>query len=86
VVFRDEHVIEGTTSYGAGHTARHEFDIPVPDMKTPEFLNSPLAQALGAAAALLSSSRSELRWVIEARLDAAGVDLADSVRVYLNIQ
>jgi hypothetical protein len=85
-IYRDEHVIEGAKSYDAGHTAKHEFQLAVPNTGTSELMNSALGQILGATSALLNSSRTDLKWKVEARLDAKGIDLATSTPVWINLQ
>jgi hypothetical protein len=84
-IYRNERVIEGAKAYDAGNTARHEFELTVPNTGAPEFMNSPLGQMLGAAATLFNNRSSQLKWKVEARLDAKGVDLATSTPVSVNI-
>lgn len=83
-IFRQEMLVEQARAYPAGHTARHNFEIIVPNTSAPEFLNSPLGQTLTAAVQLLSNRNTYLRWKVEARLDAEGVDLVSTTRVSIN--
>jgi len=49
-------------------------------------MDSKLGRALSAVAKFLSDRHTRLRWKVEARLDAKGVDLADSQKVHINVQ
>jgi hypothetical protein len=84
-IYRNEQLIEEAREYGSGHSGKHEFRIDVPKTGAPEFMNSALGQVLSAASFLLSDRRTELKWRVEVRLDAKGVDLATSRRVSINI-
>ena len=83
-IYRNEVLIEEGKTYPAGHTAGYDFQLVVPNANAPDFLNSPLGQALGTALRLLSNSDSRLKWKVEARLDAKGVDLATAQSVSIN--
>jgi len=84
-IYRDEVVLEDAKQYHAGHTATHNFELAAPNMNSPEFLNSTAAQALTTALRLLSNRSTRLKWKVEARLDAKGVDLATAKHVSINI-
>jgi hypothetical protein len=88
-VYRDEKIIEEARMYHPGHKATHQFEIKAPDFgsgRVPaEVTDSPVFQAIGMAARFLGSSRSYLKWRVEARLDAKGVDLAASKKVTVNV-
>jgi hypothetical protein len=84
-IYRNEQLIEEAKEYSAGYSAKHEFRIAIPNTGAPEFMNSALGQVLNAASFLLNDRRTELKWKVEARLDAKGVDLAASTRVSINI-
>lgn len=43
-----------------------------------------LGEAVELGLELLSGRDERLEWRVEARLDASGVDLSDSTRIYLN--
>ncbi len=83
-VYRDEVLVEKARAYGAGFTATYPFALDVPRLQSPEFLDSAVGQALGAAFRLLSNRSTRLKWKVEARLDAKGVDLATSRAVSIN--
>ncbi|MFC1460960.1 hypothetical protein ACFLQR_00385 [Verrucomicrobiota bacterium] len=85
-IYRDEVLIEDAKAYHAGSTATHNFELSVPNMTSPEFLNSTVGQALTAAFRLLSDRSTRLKWKVEARLDAKGVDLATAKSVSINIR
>ncbi len=84
-IYRDEKLIEDAKEYPAGHTAKHEFEIAAPNTTAPEFLNSTLGKTLSTALRVLGNRRIRLKWKIEVRLDAKGVDLATSRRVLINM-
>lgn len=80
-IYRDEVQIEGTKNYFAGYTATHAFQIKAPNLQAPDFLNSQVGQMLATAIRFLNDHNSHITWRVEARLDAAGVDLATSKSV-----
>lgn len=84
-IYRDEKVLEDATRYPAGHKSTHEFEIAVPNSNAPDFANSPVFQTLGTAMRMLSDRHTYLKWRVEVRLDAKGVDLATSKKVTLNL-
>ena len=75
-VYRDERLIEDAREYPAGHTARHEFELAVPNMGSSSLMNSTVGLTFSAALSLIGNKQTRLEWRIEARLDAKGVDLA----------
>ena len=84
-IYRDEVVLEGEKQYPAGHAATHEFEINTPNTGSSDFMNSALGQALTGAMRLLSDRRTRLKWKVEARLDAKGIDLAASKTISINM-
>jgi len=84
-IYRDQVVLEAARQYPAGHSVRHDFQIPTPNVQSPEFMNSGLGQTLVSAFRLLSDRQTLIKWKIEARLDAKGIDLADSQTIQLNL-
>ncbi|MBM9535666.1 hypothetical protein [Desulfobulbus alkaliphilus] len=83
-IYRDEVLVEDAKAYAAGYKAKYNFEIPAPNMQSPEFLNSTVGQALTAAVSLLSNRSTRLNWKVEARLDAKGIDLATAQSVSIN--
>lgn len=83
-VYRDEVLVEEARTYAAGFSASYDFEISAPNAQSPEILNSSVGQALTAAVRALSDRSTRLKWKIEARLDAKGVDLATSEKVQIN--
>jgi hypothetical protein len=84
-IYRDEILVEGATTYPGNHTSQHEFSIAVPNTGETEFANSTLGQALTTAAQLLSNKQTHLKWKIDTRLDAKGIDLMRSIPVSINM-
>jgi len=83
-IYRDEVLIEDAKIYPAGHTGVYNFEIATPNMGNPEFMNSTLGKTLAGALNMLSDRRSRMKWKVEARLDAKGVDLATSKSVSIS--
>ena len=83
-IYRDEILVEEAKAYNAGSTATYNFELSAPNMNSPEFLNSTVGQTLTAAFRLLSDRSTRLKWKVEARLDAKGVDLATAKSVSIN--
>jgi len=84
-IYRDEQTLEETRTFAAGETLGYNFELTVPSVDGPDFLDSPLGQALKTGVSLLSGRRRYLRWKVEVRLDAKGIDLSSSKRITLNI-
>lgn len=83
-IYRDERVIEEARTYPAGETKDYSFQLKAPDINNTDSLGGMLGEALDLGLELLSGRDERLEWRIEARLDASGIDLADSARIYLN--
>lgn len=84
-IYRDEVLVEGAREFPSGFTSTYDFEIMVPDSQSPEFLNSVAGKALATAFSLLGSSSTQLKWSVEARLDAKGIDLTTKQSVTINI-
>jgi hypothetical protein len=85
-IYRDEVVLEEAKEYQAGQTSKHEFEIAAPNTSEPGFMNSALGKTLGAALSFLGNRRKRLKWKIEARLDAKGVDLKATKSIRINMK
>lgn len=83
-IYRNEKIIENERAYQAGYTRLYDFEVPAPKASSPEFLNTPLGGALASAASLLTNRRTRLKWKLEARLVAKGIDLVASKRISIN--
>ncbi len=83
-IYRDEVLVEDSKTYDAESKAKYNFEIAVPNMQSPEFLNSTVGQTLTAVVRLLGSRSTHLKWKIEVRLDAKGIDLATAKSVSIN--
>ncbi|MFA5809611.1 MAG: hypothetical protein WC935_04635 [Thermoleophilia bacterium] len=84
-IYRDEQTLEEGKMYPAGHTADYSFELNTPSESGQGFLDSAVGKALDIGMELLSGDRNEIRWTVEVRLDAKGVDLSDSRSVTINI-
>lgn len=83
-IYRDEQVIESARVYPAGEAKEYSFQLKAPDINNTDSVGGMLGEALDLGLELLSGRDERLEWWVEARLDAEGIDLADSVRIYLN--
>jgi hypothetical protein len=84
-IYRDEVTIEEAKTFSAGETMNYDFQLATPSSAGDDFLDSALGKTLKVGMALLGSRRSYLRWIVEARLDAKGVDLASSRKITVNM-
>ena len=86
-VYRDEKIIEEARSYHPGHKATHEFEIQAPGdgSSQAQVPDNAIAQTIVGVAKALGAGRRRLKWRVEARLDAKGVDLATSTKVMVNL-
>jgi hypothetical protein len=84
-IYCDQVTLEDAREYPAGYSAKYDFQISTPNLQSPEFMNSGIGQALVSAFRLLSDRRTRIKWRVEARLDAKGIDLAASKSVQLNL-
>ena len=84
-IYCDQVTLEDAREYPAGYSAKYDFQISTPNVQSPEFMNSGIGQALVSAFRLLSDRRTQIKWRVEARLDAKGIDLAASKSVQLNL-
>jgi hypothetical protein len=84
-IYRDELTIEEAKTFPAGQTTNYDFQLATPSSAGPDFLDSPLGKTLKVGMELLGGRRSYLRWMVEAKLDAKGVDLASRRKVTVNM-
>lgn len=82
-IYRDEIILEDSKHYPKGFTQEYSFEIEIPNSSESSMDGSKLGQALNTVGALLNTNRRYLEWNIEVRLDAKGVDLSDSERIYI---
>lgn len=85
-VFRDERTLEGEKAYPPDTRETHEFEIDVPNPEQPEALDSPIGAGMSTALRALSRSRTYLRWRLEVRLVAKGIDLVTAKQVSVNLR
>ena len=84
-IYRDEVTIEGAKTFSPGQTMKHDFQLATPSSAEPDFLDSSLGKTLKVGMELLGGRRSYLRWIVEARLDAKGVDLVSRKKITVNM-
>ncbi len=84
-IYRDEVTIEEAKTFSAGERKNYDFQLSTPASAGPDFSSSPLGKTLKVGMELLGGRRSYLRWVVEARLDAKGVDLTSRKKITVNM-
>lgn len=90
-IYRDEVLIEEAKDYIAGSKANYDFQIstpgtPTPDLDTPGIISPQVIQGLATAVKFLSNKSTTIKWKVEARLDAKGVDLVDSKAISIDMK
>ena len=83
-VHRHEETLEQALTWPAGQTKHYAFKLPSPTAPAPELLNSTVVRAARIGMELLGANRRRMKWHVEVRLDAKGIDLATSQRVHIN--
>ncbi len=83
-VFRKEEIIEDSRDYPAGFRERYAFELPTPKAGQSGLPDNELLKTLASTARMIGNQRTKMRWKLEARLVAKGIDLVDSKRVYVN--
>ncbi len=84
-IYRDEVTIEEAKTFSAGETKNYDFQLATPSSAGSDFLSSPLGKTLKVGMELLGGRRSYLQWIVEARLDAKGVDLSSHKKITVNM-
>lgn len=84
-IYRDEHIIEENVNYPAGQTIERSFEVTAPTSSGQGSLESPLGKTFQVGMELFSGSRRNLRWTVEVRLDAKGIDLTGCENVTVNL-
>ena len=84
-IYRDELTIEEAKTFSAGETTKYDFQLGTPSSAGPDFGSSALGKTLKVGMELLGGRRSYLQWIVEARLDAKGVDLASRKKITVNM-
>ena len=83
-IYRHGVTLENQKLYQAGFKEKFDFELPTPNSNKPDSMNSELGQTLTAALSFVSDRQTYVKWKVEARLDAEGVDLVDTEKVNIN--
>jgi hypothetical protein len=83
-IYRDEHTIEEGVIYPAGQTIERDFELTAPTSSRDGGLELPPGKTLQLGKVVFSGSRTNLRWSVEAWLDAEGIDLFSSENVTID--
>jgi predicted small secreted protein len=84
-IYRDEMTMEEAKTFSAGQTMNYDFQLTTPASAGPDAPSSPLGKTLKVGMEILGGRRSYLQWMVEARLDAKGVDLTARKKVTVNM-
>jgi len=84
-IYRDEVTIEEAKTFSAGQTANYDFQLATPSSAGSDFLSSALGKTLKVGMELLGGRRNYLQWIVEARLDAKGMDLVSRKKITVNM-
>lgn len=82
--FRNEVELEHARSYPAGYKQKYNFIMQTPEDKPSELENSGIGQAIKMVAKMVSPREAQYKWYLEGRLDAVGVDLAKSKKIFFD--
>ncbi len=77
-IYRTGQTLEQARVYPAGYRGSYNFRIPLPD---GHFSGG--GAMLGSTLGFLSGASRKVSWKVEVRLDAEGVDLASSEKIYV---
>ena len=83
-IHRHEETLEHALTWPAGKTKHYDFKLPVPALAAPILGNSALGNAVEIGLEMLGANRRRMKWSVEVRLDAKGIDLSTSQRVHIN--
>lgn len=84
-VFREEVLIEEARQYPVRHWQMYEFEINTPNPDTPEFKDSKLGKELATLAEpVFQHIRVRMKWQVEIRLDAKGIDIVGQDEIKIN--
>ena len=83
-VYRKEEIIEEGRDYPAGYQKVYDFELTAPKSLQSELPDNDVLKTLVSAANVIGNRRAEMRWKLEARLVAKGIDLVGSKRIYVN--
>lgn len=83
-IYRHGVTLENQNTYNAGYKEKFDFELQTPDSKQPDFMKSELAQTLNVALSFVNDRQVSVKWTVEARLDAEGVDLVDTEKININ--
>ncbi len=83
-ICRFDQNIEGARSYSGGYRQTYSFNLPFPTVSTPQQVNSQLGQVVTAVGMFANIGTRSIVWEVKVVLDAKGVDLSKSKKIYLN--
>lgn len=83
-VYRKEEIIEESRDYPAGFRKSYDFELTAPNKEQSEMPGNELIKSVVTAANMIGNRRIKMRWKLEARLVAKGIDLVGSKRIHVN--
>lgn len=77
--------LEGGKAYPSGFNQSYSFEFQVPNSNQSDFAQSALGQAAKFIGNFMDNERKYIEWHISANLDAKGIDLRDSQKIYVDM-
>ena len=74
-IYRNEILLESKKTYEAGCENTYPFSIPVPNLSDASEVEGPMSEALKT---LQTLKNAEIKWELDAQLEAKGIDLQNS--------
>ncbi|MBL4782651.1 MAG: hypothetical protein JKX92_10450 [Porticoccaceae bacterium] len=84
-IYKNENRIDGPREYPQGFSETFSFEFTVPDDIQSEFEGSTIGQAVKLIGNMMDNGSKHIEWKIEACLDAKGIDLRDSEKIYIDV-
>lgn len=84
-IYRDGILLAGPTQYSKGFIKDYVFELGLPSPEDPIMIKPSLSQTVASVVikAVIGRGRGQLVWSVEAILDAEGVDLSGTERIYI---
>jgi len=84
-VYNTEKLIESTKTYPQGFEQNYSFQLSVPDSNSKGVPNSAIGEVMSVLGNIIDGRDKYIEWNVEVYLDAKGVDLKDSEKIYVGV-
>jgi len=84
-IYKDLTKLENCKEYPSGFNQSYSFEFQMPDSRQGDFAQSILGPAAKLMDNFLGNERKYIEWHVNVTLDAKGIDLSDTQRIYVNI-